>query len=156
MIELSSVDEAIARLRWHTLKPDLNGPGMPRHQYCVKRECEPVAYAVLQTIITKSPESYRAYWRGYQSAFRYWEHDGNLYWQTYLHGTEMLNRRPVADGDLPRRVSEGGKPIPPDEWGAKPFWPQGAGWGDQAAPSPKRARAAEPGSQLRFPGMEPA
>ena len=64
-------------------------PQMP-HDYAHKLKSDPLAYAVVERMLKASnPDSYRAYFRGYQSPNRYREApDGRRYWLTNM----MINR----------------------------------------------------------------
>lgn len=53
------------------------------------------------------------------------------YWRTRHGRVAAVNRCRLDSTEPPRRVDEGGKPIPPGEWDARyPYWPQGSGYGD--------------------------
>ena len=66
------VVEAIRSLSW----VDQLCPLM-RHQYAVLRKSPAWAWYALDAMIRDSPDSYLAYFRGYQRPNRYWDgHDG--------------------------------------------------------------------------------
>jgi hypothetical protein len=68
-----------------------------------------------------NPDSFRAYFRGYQSANRYWDApDGLRYWR----GGFEIDRGEPDDAGL-RRVDAGGKPV--KDWAGPPFAPDGIG-----------------------------
>lgn len=110
--------EAIAGLPWvRQLCPQ-----MP-HEYVVQTRSDPLQYAVLEAMVRPgNPDSYRAYFRGYQSAMRYWEApDGLRYWSTRF----MLNRCASDSVEPPRRVDEGARAI--RDWDGPPWAPTGCG-----------------------------
>lgn len=131
-----------ARIPWVTAQTGRGSwdapPYMPPHQYVVFGRCDPVDWEVLAFAIAKHPDSYRAYFRGYQSPTRYWEPgDRYRYWRTAWHGTQMLNRCMLDSVEPPRRVDQGAQPIKPQDWGAPPWLPQGSGWPQGRQPGPE-------------------
>jgi hypothetical protein len=97
-------------------------PQMP-HEYAHKLKSDQHAYAVVERMLKASnPDSYRAYFRGYQSPNRYWDApDGRRYWLTMM----MINRC-LPDPDEPlRRVDQGAKAI--TDWDGPPWAPNGIG-----------------------------
>ncbi len=118
------VGEAIETVPWVTALPSSGAP----HQYAVDRRCLTVAWDVLICAISKHPDGYRGYHRGYQRPTRYWEFEGHRYWQTastaYGGFTRMLNRCRL-DSDTPRRVDQGAKPI---AWVGPPWLEYGSPW----------------------------
>lgn len=95
-------------------------PLMP-HQYAVLRKSPESAWFALDAMIRQSPDSYHAYFRGYQTPNRYWQApDGLRYWRTRFE----LNRCTLGSVELPRRVDQGAKPIP--DWDGPPWAPNGA------------------------------
>jgi hypothetical protein len=109
-------------------------PLMP-HQYVVLGRCPVVSWDVLNSMIAQSPDSYLAYFRGYQRPTRYWDNreDGHRYWRTSSRGswggvTHMLNRARLDSTEPPRRVDEGARPIRP--W-IGPWAPNGSGLYDR-------------------------
>jgi hypothetical protein len=66
---------------------------------------------ILDIAIAKHPDSYLAYFRGYQRPNRYWDFEGRRYWRTANGGprgiTHMLNRCLFSDAEPPRRVDQG-------------------------------------------------
>jgi hypothetical protein len=95
-------------------------PLMP-HQYAVQMRSPEMAFRVLEAMVAKSPESYRAYFRGYQSPNRYWDApDGLRYWRT-----RELNRCDPDSVEPLRRVEDGAKPI--KDWDGPPWTPNGIG-----------------------------
>ena len=97
-------------------------PQMP-HEYAHKRRSDPLAYAVVERMLKASnPESYRAYFRGYQSPNRYWDApDDRRYWMTKF----MINRCASDSVEPPRRVDEGAKAAA--GWDGPAWAPSGAG-----------------------------
>lgn len=136
VIDLSTEDrhefaELADKLRWRWNDFPPHEPRMPPHQYvdCHKLSPDDVPLArMLLFIIAEHPESYRAYFRGYQTPTRYLETgDGWRYWQAWI-GCSSPHRQRIDASELVRRVDQGAKPIPPEEWGAKyPYWPSGYG-----------------------------
>lgn len=112
------VAEAIAALPWVSQLC----PQMP-HQYVVQSHSPEWAYGVLETMVAgRNPETYKAYFRGYQTPNRYWEApDGLRYWSTRF----MLNRCEPDSVEPLRRVDEGAKPI--KNWDGPPWAPSGIG-----------------------------
>lgn len=112
--------EAIAVLPWVCQ----TCPVMP-HEYVHKfnKRTDPLAYDVVDRMLKASnPESYRAYFRGYQSPNRYWEApDGRRYWLTMY----MINRCWPDSVEPLRRVDQGAKAIP--DWDGPPWAPNGSG-----------------------------
>jgi hypothetical protein len=99
------------------------------HEYVVQGKSDPLQYAVLEAMVRPdNPESYRAYFRGYQSANRYWEApDGLRYWSTRF----MLNRCEPDSVEPLRRVSQGARAI--RDWDGPPWAPNGSGIYQRAA-----------------------
>ena len=122
--ECHDVFEAVDALPWvHqlcTLMP---------HDYAHQRQSDPLAYAVVERMLTASnPETYRAYFRGYQTPMRYWEApDGRRYWLTKF----MINRCWPDSVEPVRRVDEGAKPIA--NWDGPPWAPNGIGLYERGA-----------------------
>ena len=109
--------EAIAALPW----VDQLCPFM-RHQYAVRRRSPLQAWDALDAMIRDSPDSYLAYFRGYQRPNRYWDGpDGLRYWRTRFE----LNRCTPDSVEPPRRVDEGATPIL--DWDGPPHAPNGIG-----------------------------
>ena len=110
---------------------------MPPHQYVDGHKLlpdeVPVA-AMLEYVIAHHPESYRAYFRASKRATRYLEiGDGWRYWMAWF-GAPFPHRSRLDACEPPRRVDEGAKPIPLEEWGAsKPWWPRDSGLARGAA-----------------------
>ena len=121
--------EATNRLPWVAQ----TCPLMP-HDYAHQRKSDPIAYAVVERILKASnPESYRAYFRGYQSPNRYWEApDGRRYWLTKF----MINRCWPDSVEPLRRVDQGARPA--SHWDGPPWTPSGLG---------RYERGAEPGGR---------
>ena len=125
------VPTVAARLPWQAYRRMWKDypPYMPPHEYVRLGKCNYADWDVLYFTCTKHPESYRAYFRGYQSPMRYWEPgNGYRYWHTAPHGVSMLNRCTLDSVEPPRRVNQGAKPIKPKDWRAPPWLPQGSGW----------------------------
>ena len=131
--KLHEFSELADKLRWRWID---SIPGelrqIPPHQYVdghkLRPEEVPVA-RMLEFVINNHPESYLAYFRGYQQYNRYLEiGDGWRYWVVFF-GASLPHRQRLDASEPPRRLDEGATPIPPEEWGANPWWPQGSGWG---------------------------
>jgi hypothetical protein len=125
----------ICRLRWRKqggereYKPLIH---MPPHWYVVLGPDNESDFQVLSFAIRRHPDSYMAYFRGYQTPMRYLElGDGYRYWYTALHGAQMLNRCTLDSVEPPRRVDSGARPICWQEWGAIYYLPQGSGWSEE-------------------------
>jgi hypothetical protein len=112
------VPEAIAALPW----VDQLCPLMP-HQYAHLSKADPLTYGVVEHMLkAANPDSYRAYFRGYQSPNRYWDApDGQRYWLTRM----MINRCWPDSVEPLRLVSDGAKPAP--DWEGPPYAPNGIG-----------------------------
>jgi hypothetical protein len=95
-------------------------PMMP-HDYAHQFKSDRLAYAVVERMLKASnPESYRAYFRGYQTPNRYWEApDGRRYWLTKF----MINRCWPDSVEPLRRVDQGAKPI--KDWDGPRWAPSG-------------------------------
>lgn len=93
------------------------------HDYAHKLKSDPHAYAVVERMLKASnPDSYRAYFRGYQSPNRYWDApDGRRYWLTMM----MINRCLPDSVEPLRRVDQGARAIP--NWDGPPWAPIGKG-----------------------------
>jgi hypothetical protein len=139
MFELEIVDSHTVRDqegRDHDVLESINAlpwvkqtcPQMP-HEYAHKRNSDPDAYAVVQRMLKASnPESYRAYFRGYQSPNRYWEApDGRRYWLTMM----MINRCWPDSVEPLDRVDQGARAIP--NWDGPPWAPNGIGLYERGA-----------------------
>ena len=113
--------EAAQHVRWTTM----TCPQMP-HQYAGRRDAHPLAWAVLSLVASSHPQSFEAYFRGYQRPNRYVDLlDGNRYWITNSRNFVMLNRAPTAEVHMDhRRVDEGARPDP--AWGTAPWAPKGS------------------------------
>ncbi|MBD0330653.1 MAG: hypothetical protein ICV64_11195 [Thermoleophilia bacterium] len=127
--------ELADKLPWRWIDSPPHEPRMPPHQYVdgykLTRDELPMA-RMLESVIDHHPESYLAYFRGYQQYNRYLEiGDGWRYWRAFFGGRSFPHRQRLDASERPRRVDECARPIPPDVWGAKyPFWPQGSGYGE--------------------------
>jgi hypothetical protein len=110
--------EAIAGLPWVKQLCPL----MP-HEYAHQSKADLLAYAVVEHMLkAANPDTYRAYFRGYQSPNRYWDApDGQRYWLTKM----MINRCWPDSVEPLRLVSEGAKPAP--TWDGPPWAPDGIG-----------------------------
>lgn len=117
-----SFDWAIERLQWRDALP---GGGMPAHQYVVINDESQAMADVLSRVIAAHPDSFDAYFRGYQKPMRYLELAGLRYWRTSLHGTQMLNRCTLDSVEPPRRVADGAGPL---EWDGPPWALNGSPW----------------------------
>ena len=117
-----SFDWAIDQLPWRDALP---ASGMPAHQYVVIDDrCQPAA-DVLSGVIAVHPESFNAFFRGYQRPMRYLELGDRRYWRTSLHGTQMLNRCTFDSVEPPRRVSDGAVAL---QWDGPPWALKGEPW----------------------------
>ena len=77
-------------------------------------------------LLARNPDSFRAYFRGYQSANRYWDApDGLRYWR----GSKFEIDRGQPDDAGLRRVAEGAKAA--KDWDGPPFAPDGIGLYEQ-------------------------
>lgn len=110
--------EAIAALPWVAQLCPL----MP-HQYAHRSKADPLAYGVVEHMLKAiNPDTYRAYFRGYQSPNRYWDApDGQRYWLTRM----MINRCWPDSVEPLRLVSEGAKAAA--DWDGPPWAPSGIG-----------------------------
>ena len=98
-------------------------PSMP-HEYTVRREGSPLGpFDIVDAILRSgNPDTYRAYFRGYQRPNRYWEApDGLRYWPTRF----MLNRCEPDSVEPLRRIDAGAKPI--KDWDGPRFAPDHSG-----------------------------
>jgi hypothetical protein len=126
---------AVSLVPWRDNQLAPHEPRMPPHQYCIVAggltDEQLAACRLVESAIDNHPESYLAYWRGYQSPQRYLQRDGMRYWHSRHGRVRAVNRCRLDSTEPPRRVDEGGKQIPPEEWGSRyPYWPQGSGYGD--------------------------
>ena len=97
-------------------------PFMP-HEYAILNKSPEQAWFVVESIIRRSPNSYRAFFRGYQSANRYWEApDGRRYWR----GKFEIDRWDASDTTGLRRRDEDAHAI--KVWNAPPWAPNDAGF----------------------------
>lgn len=111
--------DAIDALPWvHQLCP------LMPHEYAVLFKSPELSWHAVEAMVRWSPDSYRAFFRGYQSPNRYWEApDGLRYWRTGM----MLNRCVPTSVEPLRRVDDGAKRIP--GWNGPPWAPpDGSGW----------------------------
>jgi hypothetical protein len=134
--EVYEFDEAAARLPWRNNVLAPHEPRMPAHQYVVVQSAVLEDCRILEFIIDHHPETYSAYFRGYQHPTHYLEVGGLRYWRSSLNRRWFVNRCRPDSCEPPRRVDQGARPIPPEEWGAKyPSWPQGSGSGAERTSS---------------------
>ncbi len=93
-----------------------------RHEYSIWGQGPEWAWNVLSSMLLgRNPDSFRAYFRGYQSANRYWDApDGLRYWR----GRFEIDRG-QPDGAGLRLVEEGAKPT--KDWDGPPYAPNGIG-----------------------------
>lgn len=92
------------------------------HQYAVLRKSPEWAWYALDAAIRESPDSYRAYFRGYRSPNLYWHGpDGMRYWRTRFE----LNRCRSDSVDPLRRVDDGA--VPATDWDGPPWAPSRIG-----------------------------
>ena len=129
----ADIEELAEKLPWRNNVLAPREPRMPPHQYVVVDDLERPeleACRLLESIIDEHPEAYLAYFRGYQHPTRYLEVGDLRYWRSRARGKWFVNRARLDSCEPPRRVDQGARPIPPEEWGAKhPWWPQGVGSG---------------------------
>jgi hypothetical protein len=135
VMNLSIADQASLRLAINRLpwKDAVLYP--PPHQYVVLEWCDPDAWDVLDTAIREQPDSFLAFFRGYQRPMRDWEFEGRRYWRTsstaYGPLTHMLNRCALDSVEPPRRVDDGAEPMP---WEGPPWMPNGSPWPEDESP----------------------
>jgi hypothetical protein len=112
------LEEAIAVTEWITARPGT----MPAHQYSILGRTQTWAWDVIATTIHWHPDSYLAYFRGYQRPMRYLDLPEHRYWRTAARNergvTHMLNRCTFDSVEPPRRVDEGAGPMP---WSGDPW-----------------------------------
>lgn len=121
------------KLRWRWIETIPNEPRqIPPHQYVDGHNLDPDEVPVarmLEFVIDNHPLSYLAYFRGLQQYNRYLEiGDGWRYWVAFL-GASCPHRQRLEASEPPRRLDQGAIAIPPEEWGAEPWWPSGSGYG---------------------------
>lgn len=113
-----SVAEAVGELPWTRQWC----PFMP-HEYSILGKSPEQAWYVLEAMIRLSPRAYRAFFRGYQSANKYWEApDGRRYWRSKFE----IDRWDSADTEGLRRRDEGAHAI--KDWDGPRWAPNGAGY----------------------------
>jgi hypothetical protein len=97
-----------------------------RHEYTIFGKGPEWAWNVLSAMLgAANPDSFRAYFRGYQSANRYWDApDGLRYWR----GRFEIDRGQADDAGL-RRVDAGGSRA--EEWAGPLHAPDGIGLYEQ-------------------------
>ena len=96
-------------------------PFMP-HEYAILSRSPEEAWYLVEAMIRLSPTSYRAFFRGYKSANRYWEApDGRRYWRSRFE----IDRWDAADTDGLRRRDEGAHAI--KDWDGPAWAPNGEG-----------------------------
>lgn len=98
-----------------------------RHEYSIRGKGPEWAWDVLASLLlAKNPETFRAYFRGYPSANRYWDApDGHRYWRGNML---EIDRGEPDDAGL-RRVAAGAKPA--EQWAGPPHAPDGIGLYEQ-------------------------
>lgn len=129
--ERHEFEELVNRLPWKHNNLAPHEPRMPPHEYVLESWCDPVSFHRVRFIIRNHPESFDAYFRAYQRPMRYLEVGDRRYSPTAIGEKRFLNRCWIDSVEPPRRVDEGGEPIPLEEWGAeKPYWPRGSGYGE--------------------------
>ena len=119
------LEEAILATRWVTATKY-----PPPHQYAVLGRTPMEPWDVIATAIKGHPDSYQAYFRGYQRPNRYLDLPDHRYWRTSSRGgggtvTHMLNRCTYDSAEPPRRVDEGAGPV---EWTGPPWDVYGSPW----------------------------
>lgn len=97
-----------------------------RHEYSIWGQGPEWAWNVLSSMLLgRNPDSFRAYFRGYPTANRYWDApDGLRYWR----GRYEIDRG-QPDGAGLRLVEEGAKPT--KDWNGPPYAPNGIGLYDR-------------------------
>jgi hypothetical protein len=125
--EFYDLREAIEQVPWVKAKMY-----PPPHEYVVFGRCPTLPWEVVSCAIAKDPDSYLAYFRGYQRPMRYLDFEGRRYWRTASRGaggvTHMLNRCLFDDAEPPRRVDQGAVPI--RDWVGPPWELNGSPWPD--------------------------
>jgi hypothetical protein len=117
------VVEAIKQLPWVRQLC----PFMP-HEYAILRNSPEQPWFVVEAMIRLNPSGYRAFFRGYQSANRYWEApDGRRYWR----GRFEIDRWDASDRSGLRRRDHDAHAI--RDWDGPPWAPHGAGYYVQSA-----------------------
>jgi len=113
--------DAIRALPW---RPQLCP--LMRHEYSIWGQGPEWAWNVLSTmLLARNPASFRAYFRGYPSANRYWDApDGLRYWR----GRFEIDRG-QPDGVGLRRLDHGAKRV--EDWDGPPWAPDGIGLYDR-------------------------
>jgi hypothetical protein len=103
-------------------------PFMP-HEYAILRNSPEQAWYVVEAMTRLSPNAYRAFFRGYQSANRYWEApDGQRYWRSRFE----LDRWSAADTEGLRRRDEGAHAI--KDWRGPRWAPNSSGYYVEGSP----------------------
>jgi hypothetical protein len=97
-------------------------PFMP-HEYAILSKSPEDAWYLVEAMIRLSPKSYRAFFRGYERANRYWEApDGRRYWRSRYE----IDRWDASNNEGLRRVDEGAHQIKDSDG---PRWaPNGEGY----------------------------
>jgi hypothetical protein len=114
---LHDVLDAVAELPWVRQWC----PFMP-HEYAILGKSPEQSWYVVEAMIRLSPSAYRAFFRGYQSANRYWEApDGRRYWRSRFE----IDRWDAADRSGLRRRDEGARAV--KDWDGPPWAPNGSG-----------------------------
>jgi hypothetical protein len=97
-------------------------PFMP-HEYAIRGKSPEQAWNLLEAMIRLSPNSYRAFFRGYERANRYWDApDGRRYWRSRFE----IDRWDASDTEGLRRVDDGAHAI--KDWDGPRWAPSGAGY----------------------------
>jgi len=128
--EIHELSQVASRLPWRDSVLAPHEPRMPAHQYVVVQRTVLEDCRILEFIIDHHPETYGAYFRGYQHPTCYLEVDELRYWMSRLNEKLFVNRSRLDSCEPPRRVDQGARPIPREEWRAKPWFPQGSGYGE--------------------------
>jgi hypothetical protein len=103
-------------------------PFMP-HEYAILRNSPEQAWYVVEGMIRLSPNAYRAFFRGYQSANRYWEApDGQRYWRSRFE----LDRWDASHAEGLRRRDQGAHAI--KDWDGPRWAPKGSGYYVEGSP----------------------
>ena len=149
---LHEFDSLVAQLRWRNNAMPPREPRMPAHQYVVVRGLAEEDLAICRMfgfVVEQHAESYDGYFRGLRYPSRYLEvGDGWRYWRVWIARRPWPHRQRLDTSEPPRRVDEGAKPIPPHEWGAVPYWPQGRATGSGST----RTASGSSAGRIRRPG----
>lgn len=89
------------------------------HEYAILSKSPDPAWYVVEAMIRLSPKAFRAFFRGYQSANRYWTApDGRRYWRSRFE----IDRWDASDNTGLRRRDDGAHAI--KNWDGPPWAPK--------------------------------